>query len=305
MASVSDAASHEQRTLVHHALDSGAWLHTGFDYHANNRVLAAVNAGRVAGDARIIAKVKAHSAAQLAAQIDGLLADTGARRLAAIQLADNPRRSALQAGGELRRVMEDSMRAGKVGGWLIELFWEYSENLGPLVEDAFFDGTIFYFNALHREVTNDLFSAIRRTQRPIAALKALGGGMDTLRGDTGRAAVNRFVPIRRRRFMQHELNEAFRESGCADEAEFRYRFLLSFPQVRWIVGGTSTRAHLDAALRVVQAASPLPPAVVERIVTAQERTWSKAGLRIGSGTERTFLEKVQEKLRAARARRYA
>ena len=300
LGSVRNPDDRRQTGLMEKVLDRGLWMHTGFDYTPNNSVLAAVLKRRAAKNVKLIAKVKAHNSAVLAGQVDRLLVDTGAERLALVQVADNPAGSLLLPGGALRKTMEELVASGKVGGFLLEFFWEYSENLRDPVHDRFFDGAIFYFNTVHREINNGVFESLLANDRPIAALMPLGGGINTLSGTTGRAAINRFVPYLRRRQIAAVLADIRRQSGIADEAEFRYRYLLSIPQVRWIIGGASTAQHLDQAINFVQQSEPLRRDLRDSIIAFQKELWAQSGLRIGAGTRRTFLEKVMEKYRAMR-----
>lgn len=300
LGSVSNAADITQIGLVEKALDYRTWIHTGFDYQLNNAVLARTLKNRSDRYLQLIAKVKARDGETLVGQVDKLLSSLGIENIALLQIADNPAGSLLLPGGALRTAIEALKKAGKVGGALVEFFWEYSENLHEVAMDRFFDGAIFYFNVVHREVSNEVFDKLISSGRPIAALKALGGGPDTLQGTAGRAAVNRFVPFLRRRGIARRLADLRRQAGISDEAEFRYRFLLSVPQVRWIVGGASTEQHLNQAIRFVRESDPLPVDIRDRILSLQAKTWSTAGLRIGAGTRRTFSEKVAEKLRALR-----
>ncbi len=261
--------------LVRRAVERGAWLHGAATYGRSLEVIA-----RVAADGhrpRLIAKSRTRTPADLRAELDQTRRRSGLARLDLVQICACPDSALLAPGNPFREALEEQVRDGLVGGYLIELFWQFCEPLDAVLTDDLFVGAVTYLSAFNRELTNDAAERLSAAEKWLVALRPFCGGRlldaPTVVAERGK---------REERDGRHDakfasLGELASDLGIASLRELSLRFLLASPEVATVVGSTRRRSHLESALDDVERLDPLPSDGVDRIRALHAEWWSEAG----------------------------
>lgn len=249
------------------AMEAGAWVHTSSWYGGGNvcqllREAFAEHPGQRSG---LIVKCDGQGPDLLRQTVEEQLTLLGVDRIDLAQLCGNPAAEGFQAGQPLRETMVALQREGKVGAYLMEVFWPYSPNAMACLSTNKLAGFIFYYNISNREVSNELYDAMRRADAPVVSLRTLNGGPKGFFWGNDRdpaEAQAALEPIR----------------GSMDPVEFRVRFLFSDPLVRSTIGGARSPEHLQQLLDACQDATPLPDEVLESILALHRQWFAERGL---------------------------
>ena len=265
---VHDTANAEHGKVVRAAMDAGVWFHTSAEYGNGGtfEVLKAAFQEAPSQRPKCIFKVDGQGAEKLRAVVEKSLAGTGLDRIDIAQVCGNPSPDSLQPGAPLRDTMLELQESGIVGSYVLENFYGFSPNSLISLDQDLFDGYIYYFNVINREVSNPLYDALQAKAAPQLALRSLGGALNSFGGTNDKEA------------MQRELEALYTQSGAPSRLDFRYRFPLSNPNVRTTIGATSKLAHLEELLQADQNFEPLPPAIVAKIEALQSKWFAVKGL---------------------------
>jgi aryl-alcohol dehydrogenase-like predicted oxidoreductase len=248
--------------VVRMAMDAGVWFHSSHVY-SNGKVFETLKKAFAEDPKRIpkcIFKVDGLGADLLRETVMASIAGTGVERVDIAQVCGNPDIAELRPGSKLHDTMVELKEKGLVGSYVFEIFWRGSPNALKALQEDLFDGYIFYYNVVNREVSNELFDALHEKQADILALRTVGGGVEVFHNPGDAAAA------------KAALEAIYRRSGCKTPLEFRVRYVLSDPQVRTTIGATGNPQHLTDLLKACEEAEPLPADIVND-VHALHRTW--------------------------------
>jgi len=255
-----DDSQHMRVTRM--AMDAGVWFHSSHVY-GDGRVFQTLkkvfkeDPGHIP---KCIFKVDGMGADLLRDTVQASIEGTGVERVDIAQVCGNPDPSTLIPGAALHDTMMDLKQKGLVASYVLEIFWRGSTNAMQALKGDLFDGYIFYYNVVNREVNNELFDLLHQKQANILSLRTVGGGVENFNDPGDPVAVRK------------ALDDIYQRSGCTSPLEFRTRFVLSDPLVRTTIGATSKPDHLTALMHAVRDAKPLPRAIVDEI-SALHRTW--------------------------------
>jgi len=252
----------QHRGVVRDAMDAGVWFHSSHVY-GDGRVfqtLKAAFAERRSQIPKCIFKVDGMGADLLTETVQASITGTGVERVDIAQVCGNPIISTLMPGSKLHDTMCDLKDRGLVGSYVLEIFYSFSPNALEILKSDLFDGYIFYYNVVNREVSNELFDLLHQRKVNILSLRTVGGAVTSYWGpdETHNA--------------KSALEDIYRRSSCASELEFRARHVLSDPLVRTTIGATRNPDHLQALIDTCDQAKPLDPAIVNEI-NALHRKW--------------------------------
>jgi aryl-alcohol dehydrogenase-like predicted oxidoreductase len=265
--------------LVREAMEAGIWFHTasryacGADYNLLGRTFAEAP-GQIPP---CICKIRCDNAEILRIDVEHTVRLFGLQRVDVAQLSRTARdrKDAIVEDfarqGPMWETCCELKQKGLVGNFVLEMFFGCSEDGLKAVEHEMFDGYGFYFNALNREASNELYQALAAAQCPIISIRS-GGFLDG--GWFERTLAER--PGHRDLEMHEALVPLFRQSQCADWLEFSMRYLFSLPNVVTTVGGTRNVEHFRRHLAIARERKPLPRDIVEAILGIQDRWMGKA-----------------------------
>lgn len=265
--SIGDTDNPEHIKVARAAMEAGVWFHTSAEYGkgAVFEVLKAAFAEDRAGVPHCIFKVNGEDPDRLRETVTGAIAATGVERVDIAQMCGRPSAGDdLQPGQPLHDTMCELKEQGLVGSYVLELFRPSMADSVRAVADDLFDGYIYYYNVVDREVSNELYDLMERKGSNVLSLRAVGGGAGNLGYVGDRSAI---MPA-----MHEAIADLFERSGCASEIEFRMRFPLSAPNVRTTIGATTKLEHLNQYLRTLGSFKPLAAEIVEEI-RALHRQW--------------------------------
>ena len=263
--------------LARAAMEAGVWFHTCRRYACmdNYNVLGRAFREAPSQIPPCICKIRSDNADILRFDVEDTARLLGLEKVHVAQM--------VQTDKSDRRIVDDFLHQGPrwetccrlkeeglVGHLVLEVFFSCSADGIRAVEHDLFDGFIFYYNLLARELRNDLFHLLCGRNEKVLSLRTVGGVLDEpLAAPADDAA-------RRRAQRLGDLVPVFEESGCADWLEFSMRFLFSKENVPTTIGGTSNPAHLDRFLELAASVAPLPPAPVARIDALQDDWMARA-----------------------------
>ena len=244
----------EDIRLARRAMEAGVWFHSSPTYHRGFTYMVL----RMAFDQarhqvpRLILKIRDARPWLLRFEVEDALRRLGIDRIDIAQLVQAEVGRVppdFVAGGPLRAECEALRAEGKVGAFALYCDRARCEAVAESVATGAAAGILFYFNPVQREVTDALWARLEAGGIPALALRTLGG-----------AFFREGTP-------DPELEAVYRESGCADWAEFALRYAWSFPWVRTTIGGTASERHLTRLLEVARAPRPLDPALAARVAS--------------------------------------
>ncbi|HEY8667260.1 MAG TPA: hypothetical protein VIL86_11375, partial [Tepidisphaeraceae bacterium] len=244
------------------------WFHSSHAY-GNGKVIETLKKAFAESPRqrpKMIFKIDGLDVKGLQESVEGALS-TGVDRIDIGQVCGNPPIEELQPGRPMHDALARLLEQGKVGHLCMEIFWQFSPNALRCLQANIFNSYTYYFNAVNREVSNELYDELQRRQTPILALRTLGGGPESYWGTPDAAAA------------KTALDAIYAESGCATKLEFRCRFILSFPNTRTTIGASSKPDHLQALLGACAGAKPLAAGIISRIEALHREWFATAGLR--------------------------
>lgn len=265
---VSDTSNPEHIKVVRAAMDAGVWFHSS-DAYGNGgtfEVLKKAFAEDPAHKPRCIFKVDGLGADLLRGVVEKSISGTGVDRVDVAQVCGNPPPPTLRPGSALHDTMVELKERGLVGSYVLENFYAFSPNSIDAVGNDLFDGVIYYYNVINREVSNELYDLMWERRTPQLALRSIGGALTTF-GWTADAPE-----------MEAELEAAYAESGAPSRLAFRYRYPLTNPNVVTTIGATSKTQHLAELLDADRDFKPLPGEVFARIDALQRKWFAVRGI---------------------------
>ncbi len=257
-----DPEDADHLAVAREAAAAGLWFHTAEEYGKGAVFATLKNAfgDRPAARPRLIAKVGGKSADLLRRTVDSTLRGLGIERLDIAQVCGGPEAETARPGGELYDTMKLLREQGKVDAYLLDIFHNGSTKAIPGVREQLYDGVIFYWNVVNREVDNDLYDLIQSTGTPIVSRRGLGGGPEAFVGPPS--------PEQARAL----LDDLYAQSGCSDRMTFRMRFALNLPGCLGTIAATQSPKHLQRLLCDAELAEALPVEIHNAIHAAQ-RNW--------------------------------
>jgi aryl-alcohol dehydrogenase-like predicted oxidoreductase len=258
--------------LVRSAMEAGVWFHTCRRYACvdNYNVLGRAFREAPSQIPRCICKIRTDNADILRFDVEDTVSLLGLQRVDVAQLVQTDKTNRLIADDFLQQGPRwqaccELRERGLIGNLVLEVFFACSGDGLRALESDLFDGFIFYYNLLARELSNDLFHRIEGQGRPILSLRTVGGVLDAPQD-----------PADYRARRQQQLADIYEASACGDWLEFSMRFLCSKPNVITTIGGTSNPAHLQRFLDLAATIEPLPEALVARIDALQDDWMARA-----------------------------
>ena len=265
-ANINETDNPEHAKVARAAMDAGVWFHTSIEYGHGTvfEVLKAAFAEDPSKTPHCIFKIHSKDPALFREDVMGAIAGAGVERVDIAQVCGRPSVDELQPGEPLHDTMCDLKEQGLVGSYVLEFFRPSTADSIGAVADDLFDGYIYYYNVIDREVSNELYDLMQSKGSAVLGLRTVGGGVGSLgyAGDRGAS-----LPA-----MKKAVDELCERSGCASEIEFRMRFALSAPNIRTTIGATTKLEHLDQYLRILGSFEPLAAEIVEEI-QALHREW--------------------------------
>lgn len=265
--------------LLREAMESGIWFHTASRYAcgADYNLL-----GRTFGEApgsipKCICKIRCDNAEILRIDVEHTLRLFGLQQVNVAQLSrtSHHRKDAIVEDfaqqGPMWEMCCELKQQGLVGNFVLEMFFACSEDGLKAVRHGMFDGYGFYFNALNREISNELYDTLTGAKCPVISIRS-GGFLD---GDwLERTLTER--PGHRDLGIHEALVPLFEQSGCADWLEFSMRYLFSLGNVVTTIGGTKDPEHFRRHLAIGQEHKTLPDEIVGGIQSIQREWMAKA-----------------------------
>jgi len=251
------------------AMEAGVWFHTSQEYGGSGTFMILRHAFDQARQnlPKCIFKVRCDSAELIRFDVEDALRRLGIERVDVAQLCrdKHDKRDIVRdflSQGPMWNTCCDLKEKGLVGNFAMELFASFSDDAAIAVENDMFDAYILYYNLLDRQASNALFALLQAKNCPLLALRTLGGG----RTQRSRAAsYEQSHPQESVLAHLDALEPLLRKSGCRGWDEFSMRFILSVPQVRTTIGGTSNTEHLKRLLELAWGSAPLQQEIVQEI----------------------------------------
>jgi aryl-alcohol dehydrogenase-like predicted oxidoreductase len=265
---VNDPANAEHIKVARAAMEAGVWFHTS-DAYGNGgtfEVLKAAFNEAPSQRPKCIFKVDGQGADKLRAVVEKSVTETGVDRVDIAQVCGNPAPETLVPGAPLYETMVELKQKGMVGSYVLENFYGFSPNTLQSVSNDRFDGYIYYYNVINREVSSELFDALQAAHAPQLALRSIGGALATFGWSDDKEE------------MERELEAIYEKSGAPSRLDFRYRFPLSNPNVRTTIGATSKVAHLHELLEADRNFRPLPAETVAAIESLHRKWFALKGI---------------------------
>lgn len=257
-ASTNDPNNPQHIKVIRRAMESGVWFHSAEMYGKTYETLRKAFDEAPTQKPPVIIKVHGRNADELRRQSEQALSTLGLDHIQIAQICERPLAQDMRPGSPVYEMMKTLQQEGKVGSFVLEFFRPSNADDTQIVEQNLFDGYIFYYNIVDREVSNLLWDKLLEKNAKILALRTLGGGPDTM-GYTGERTDELQFKMRAR------IEEIFRQSGCVDKLDFRLRFSASHSQVVTTIGGTSKPEKLEQLLTLTHGLPPLPPETLEQI----------------------------------------
>ncbi|MEI8093792.1 MAG: aldo/keto reductase [Spirochaetales bacterium] len=263
--------------VARHAMDLGLWVHSSRAYAGGKtfEVLKKAFDEAPAKRPRTMFKVSCESATELAADVEFTLTSLGLPKIEIAQLAGKTHQKRdivadFLTQGPMYQTCSRLKEQGLVDRFVFEIFYSYSADALKAVQNDLFDGYIFYYSLLERQVSNEIWQLLWERQLPVLALRPVAGSFLT---DSPKLRERRQTDPKHPAFQRlDELAPVLAASDCHDLLELSLRFLASHPNVVTAIAGTGSLAHLDQLESSVRTAKPLAPELVERIRTLH-RTW--------------------------------
>jgi aryl-alcohol dehydrogenase-like predicted oxidoreductase len=251
---ITDPTNAEMCRVARMGMEAGIWFHVA-DYGGG--VYATLAQAFKEDPAHVppcIFKVDGTSATGFRESLEDALRRTGKERIEIGQVCGNPVDESLEPlAAQLLKAREE----GLVGSYIMDVIYPYSPKVLQAVQANLFDGYIFYYNVVEREVSNAADALMMERGTPVLAMRTFGGR------DGGNFASDPAHP-------RVQAVEAFyQQSGCATRTEFCVRFPLSLPHVRTTIGSTSRVANLKLFLEAGRNPQPLAPEIVAGIQAVQ------------------------------------
>jgi len=265
---VNDKSNTEHMRVTRAAMEAGVWFHSSDAYGGGGTFEVLKAAFKEAPSQRpfCIFKVDGQGPDKLRAIVEKSIDGTGVERADVAQVCGNPSPETLLPGSPLHATMVELQEKGLVGSYVLENFYGFSPNTIKALDRDLFDGYIYYYNVINREVSNELFDKLQEKNAPQLALRSIGGKLDSFGWTDDREE------------MERELEAIYADSGAPSRLDFRYRFPLSNPNVRTSIGATTKLDHLKELLEADRNFAPLPAEIVARIEALQRKWFAVKGL---------------------------
>jgi aryl-alcohol dehydrogenase-like predicted oxidoreductase len=244
------------------AMEAGLWFHLA-DYGGGvYDLVKPLFAGNPAQRPRCVVKTDGTDPGLFLESVEDSLRRTGLERIDIAQVCGNPVDETFDA---LAEAAATARERGWIGACIMDVLRSYSARVEQAVRNRLFDGYIFYYNVMEREVTNRLFALLEREEVPVLAMRTFGG----------RDRGNFMKPEDANHPRRAAVQAVFERSGCAGRTDFCVRFPLSIPFVRTTIGSTGNPQHLHALLDAGDDPEPLPESVVRELMDLH-RQWDES-----------------------------
>lgn len=253
---ITDPDNAEMIKVTRLGMEAGIWFHVS-DY--GNGVYTMLGRAFREDPAQVppcIFKLDGLGPQAFRASLEDALRRTGKERIEIGQVCGNPVDESL---APLAEELSKAREEGLVGSYIMDVIYSYSPKVIAAVEADLFDGYIFYYNVMERELSATANAVLTARGTPVLAMRTFGGR-------DGSNYVNQ--PDHPR---AQALEALYRQSGCENRVEFCVRFPLSLPQVRTTIGSSSRITHLQAFLAADR--RPLAPEIVTGI-QALHQAWN-------------------------------
>jgi len=210
------------------AMASGVWFHASREYAKGDTFMVL----RMAYDEarsevpRCILKIRCDLAETIRFDVEDAVRRLGIDRVDIAQLCDSnfERRAVVDdflAQGPMFDTCCRLREEGLVGNFVMEVFASFSQDAIRAVENDLFDGYIFYFNAVERQMSNPLFDLVQEKVPKLLALRTVGSGMMA-------KPVDQLPNDRRIQESQprlQEMEEIFMGTNVQEQRDFLKKFI--------------------------------------------------------------------------------
>ncbi len=264
--------------VARQAMEKDVWFHSSRAYgHGDGgtfKVLKQAFAEAPGQIPKMMFKVACESAELIRGDVDFTLKTLGLPKMEIAQLAGTSH--------DKRDIVDDFLREGPmfqtcrqlkeqglVDKFVFEIFYSYSADGLKAVTHDLFDGYIFYYSLLERQVSNEIWAQLEARNLPILSLRPLAGAFlsngpkvqERKLKDPAHPAFRRL----------EELAPLLEKSGCDTLIELSLRFLASQPLVKTTIAGTANATHLDELANAVGSAHPLDKQLTQELCELQSK----------------------------------
>ena len=253
------------------AMEKNLWFHSSRAYGSGGGTFEVLRQAFAEAPGQIpptIFKIGCESADIIEQDVAFTLKTLGLPRMEIAQLAGKTHEKRDIVGdfltqGPMFQTCKRLKAQGLVGHFVFEIFFSYAADAFKAVTHDLFDGYIFYYSLLERQVSNEIWAELVTKNLPILSLRPVAGSFlankeklqERKRKEPGHPAFLRL----------EEIAPLLEKSGCRDHLELSLRFLASQPQVKTTIAGTSSPTHLDQLAEAVRSARPLGSELTEEL----------------------------------------
>ena len=258
---ITDPNNPDHARVARLGMEAGIWFHVA-DYGGGvYNVLERAFREGPRHIPRCIFKVDGTGPEQFRASVEDALRRTGVERIDIAQVCGNPVGPDL---APLAEALREAKEKGLVGSYIMDVIWPYSPKVIQAIEADLFDGYVFYYSPVDRELSEEANDLMISRDVSALAMRTFGGRDG---GNYLTAAATHPTRV--------ALEPVYRRSGCSSRVEFCVRFPLSLPHVRTTIGSTGNPQHLQEFLEAGRCFKPLPGDVIDDI-RALHRQWDRA-----------------------------
>ena len=275
--------------VARQAMEKGIWFHSSRSYGDGGtfKVLKQAFADAPGQIPKTMFKIGCESAELIEDDVTHSLQTLGLPKMEIAQLAgrSHEKRDIVDdflSEGPMFQTCRKLKEQGLVDRFVFEIFYSYSADAIKAVTHDLFDGYIFYYSLLERQVSNEIWALLQKKNLPILSLRPLAGAFlstgakvrEKKLKDPGHPAFLRL----------DELGPILEKSGCRDLIELSLRFLAAQPLVKTTIAGTASATHLDELSEAVRTARPLDQALTEELCALQAK-WCRESARYSFARE--------------------
>jgi hypothetical protein len=159
--------------IVKFGLSNNFIFHTSYDYEGYN--LFKNNYKLFNNNNDVIFKIKANNILEFKKQIKRYLKDFQTQKLYSIQLSRFLFPKNNYESKKYFEYLSKLREKGVIKYIFLEIYWEFSDSAFSLIKKFNFDGYIFCFNLIERDVSNKLFKYIIKEKKKIISLRTFAG----------------------------------------------------------------------------------------------------------------------------------
>ena len=271
-------------SVARQAMEKGLWFHSSRSYGTQGgtfNVLRQAFADAPGQVPQTIFKIGCENADLIENDVAFTLQTLGLPKMEVAQLAGktHEKRDIVEdflAKGPMYQVCQKLKESGVVEHFVFEIFYSYAADALKAVVNDLFDGYIFYYSLLERQVSNEIEAVLEQKKLPILSLRPNAGGFLSNSDNMRQRRLK--TPDHPAFLRLDELAPLFEKSGCRDFLEFSLRFLASHSLVKTTIAGTADHAHLHSLAESVSSALPLDKNLVEEVRQLQSK-WCREGLK--------------------------